>query len=112
MNSPQRQVGIDTGQTLKRVCGGGHRFSGMLMHLPVQRANDPVRLAAIDPSTVLHGCVATFLLSSENHPQNVPLPNPKMLCAATFQPAIQAGMFFHDSVHARIKATSKMHMYE
>ena len=33
-------------------------------------------------------CVKTFLLSFENHSQNVPLPTPKLHCCAIFQPAI------------------------
>ena len=36
----------------------------------------------------VQSCVKTFLLSSENHPQNVPLPTPKMHYDAIFQPAI------------------------
>ena len=44
-----------------------------------------------DNLTICHGiqsCVKTFLLSSENHPQNVPLPTQKMHHGTTFQPAI------------------------
>ena len=35
-----------------------------------------------------NGAVKTFELSSENHPQNVPLHNPKLHYGAIFQPAI------------------------
>ena len=37
---------------------------------------------------VLQSCVKPFLLSFENHFQNVPLPNPKMHYCTIFQPAI------------------------
>ena len=36
----------------------------------------------------MQSCVKTFLISSETHPQNLPLPTLKMHFDATFQPAI------------------------
>ena len=36
----------------------------------------------------VQSCVNTFLLSCENHPQNVPLPTLKMRCNTIFQPSI------------------------
>ena len=52
-------------------------------------------------AAILQSCVNTFLLSSENHPQNVPLPTPKMHYDTTFQQAIPqnlAGLFLYFSV--------------
>ena len=46
----------------------------------------------------VQSCVKTYLLSSENNPQNVPLPAPKMHFGAIFQPVVPetyAGMFVH-----------------
>ena len=36
----------------------------------------------------IHSCVKTFLLSSENDPQNVPLPDPNLHYDVIFQSAI------------------------
>ena len=49
----------------------------------------------------LQSCVKTFLLNSENHPPNVPLPTPKMHCNPQFQPVFpETGekLFFHYTV--------------
>ena len=40
------------------------------------------------PGNIVQSCVKTFLISSETHPQNLPLPTLKMHFDATFQPAI------------------------
>ena len=57
-----------------------------------------IKAGDLSRSLDVQSCVETFLLSSEDHSQNVPLPTPNMHYGATFQPTIPEQEFLHDSV--------------